>query len=289
MEMKLSQTSRMRFAILFLIFFILENIWITQHSGPVFWISEYSVQHLGYWSSRLSYGLPIVFGVILFIVISIILFFKGFLFFEDEAGRPLNQKPTMAEIMQFWKSTKDILDRNRFPLVMIIIGLESSLLGALKVYEARALGTKTVCSTDAIVANSCSSRWVELPSAVWPGGERVDIDTSSKIISYVQLDPRWPIFLKKEIYKSTEPNDPFTQVNNLLVDGVLEKIDFAHLIFFKTEGITYSPEEIKILHWQETPEHVSTSATIQFFVGFIFAAIGTIYYIRRTKKLKTDF
>ncbi len=282
--MKISRPTRKYLFFLFLILFILENVWITQHSGPVYWVSELSLRYLGYWSSNLSYGIPIILGLAVWFLIVVFFFHRGVFYLEDEKGQPLEQRPSMDDWKSFWEAFKPRLIHFRFPIVMLVISLELMVLSAIRYSEAKMFGSQAECSLEKIAQSSCESRWIKLPPTTWTGAFRVDVKSSSKIFSYVQLDSKFPVLLKSETYDMEKNDDLLELANKDFVQGLLEPVDYSHYVILKDQGFGIPSSQVKIISWQETPSERLTSTTIQFFISLIFAIIGGVVFIRRKKK-----
>lgn len=246
-----------------LIFFcivVTENIWFVNHSGPVGWISSFSIKHFGYWSGLLSYGLPVILGLFIFIITSFFILRDG-------------------EAKVFLLNAKSFSERMRLPIVLMVIGFEMCVLGGVRYVKARMVEKIATCSIEEIFLGTCPSRWVTVNSHPKPAG--FSVQERNKIYHYIQPEVKYPIFVLMEgVGNLRDEHIDFPST----INGMLEDMDPGHFLFLKPDDFKFPWASVKVIKLNESPKQSMLSNLIQMVISGVMGVIGIVLFLRKRRQ-----
>lgn len=264
--MKFSGRSKILITLLFAVIALIENYWFLTHSGPVRWISDYSIHHFGFWSSMLTYGIPIILGILVLLL--------GIWIIHREA--------TAQEWKEFFEKIRDDSLYYRLPIVLIIVGLELALIGLINIYNVKDVNVRIMCKIEDISSGRCPSRWVSFHRNITDEGAGIAIREKSKILNYIQPRKELPFFVLME----TSEREPGMVDVPFIVSGMIHEMDPSHYLFLKKGGFQGPIEAVKVLRFNETPETIRLANRIQAIVFFGMSILGIGIYIWKKRKAK---
>ena len=234
--MSMTKKGLIFFSALFLMIFIVLNIWIVNHSGLVRFFSVLSIRHFNYWSSTLSYGLPIILGVFTFITVFGIFYAKN-IFFLNHSKKELSGQEKLHDLDNIIRQARIKLESKKMAILFLVIGLEMTVMGSIDYCNLSTIKNLAKCSAEQIGFDQCSSKWIQVTSPLQNKVPLISVEKSTRVTHYLSIKDNLPVLIKWETHRSPSIVSPFPAA----ITGIVLRIVLSLFVFFyniKTFDIT---------------------------------------------------
>ena len=275
---KINNKGKIFFISLFMIIFASLNIWIINHSGPVRFLSMLSIKYFHYWSSTLSFGLPIILGVFLFILIFGIFYMKG-IFFISDPNVSTDGVEKFKQLELFLKSARKKAESKKLAIILQVIGIEMTAMACIDYWNLSSINTLAKCNAEQISMDKCSSKWVILTNQIKNTKPLISIEKSTQVTHYISVKDHLPLLIKMEMHRSPSIMDPFPKI----ITGIVETMNPSHFVFLDKRIFPFEENQIKIINLDLSPEK---NSTIKIIVSLLMSMIGFFLFIKKKTSVK---